>query len=78
MRNFFALPAFSVMGYLKTVRDETDDEGEIEAEKRALRALLITFRVKSQIELSGLAEDEDVQQALGRFIARYAQQRRGN
>lgn len=66
------------MGYLKTIRDETDDEGEIEAEKRALRALLITFQVKSQIELPALAEDEDAQQALGRFIARYALQRRNN
>ena len=66
------------MGYLKTVRDETEDEDEIEAEKRALRALLVTFQVKSQIELPNLAEDEDAQQALGRFIARYALPRRNN
>lgn len=66
------------MGYLKTVRDETDDEGEIEAEKRALRALLITFQVKSQIELPDLAEDKAAQHALGRFIARYALPRRNN
>jgi hypothetical protein len=66
------------MGYLKTVRDETDDEGEIAAEKRALRALLITFQVKSQIELPDFAEDEDAQRALGNFIARYALPRRNN
>jgi hypothetical protein len=66
------------MGYLKTVDDETYDEGEIEAEKRALRALLITFRVKSQIELPDLTEDEAAPRALGQFIARYASQRRNN
>ena len=66
------------MGYLKTVRDETDDEGEIEAERRSLCALLVTFRVKSQIELPGLAQDEDAQRALGRFIARYAIGQRNN
>ena len=66
------------MGYLKTVRDETDDEGEIEAERRALRALLVTFRVKSQIELPSLARDEDAQRALGHFIARYAFRQRDN
>jgi hypothetical protein len=66
------------MGYLKTVRDETDDEGEIEAERRALRALLVTFRVKSQIELPALAQDEDAQRALSRFIARYAIRQRKN
>jgi hypothetical protein len=66
------------MGYLKTVRDETDDEGEIEAERRALRALLVTFRVKSQIELPAFAQDEDAQRALGRFIARYAIRQRNN
>lgn len=63
------------MGFLKTVRDETDDESEIEAEKDALRALLITFRVKSQIELP-LAEDKEAQRSLGKFIAYYATRRR--
>jgi hypothetical protein len=66
------------MGYLKTVRDETDDEGEIEAEKRALRELLLTFRVKSQIELPGLADDREAQNAIGNLIAQSVLRRRDN
>lgn len=64
------------MGFLRSVRDETDDEGEIDAEKRALRELLTTFRVKSQIELPGLAEDKDAQHAIGNLIAQSARRRR--
>ncbi len=66
------------MGFLKSVRDDTDDEGEIEAERRALRELLQTFRVQSQIELPVLAEDESAQRNMGHFIASYARKRRHN
>jgi hypothetical protein len=75
MWNPSALAAFAHMGFLQKVRDETDDEGEIEAEKRALRELLTTFRVKSQIELPGLADDSDAQNAIGRLIAQAARRR---
>ncbi|HVT55161.1 MAG TPA: hypothetical protein VHD34_03825, partial [Xanthobacteraceae bacterium] len=71
-----AVAAFVHMGFLRSVRDETDDEGEIEAEKRALRELLTTFRVKSQIELPGLADDRDAQNAIGELIARSVRRRK--
>jgi hypothetical protein len=66
------------MGFLRNVRDETDDEGEIEAEKRSLRELLTTFRVKSQIELRGLADDREAQNAIGNLIAQSVLRRRDN
>ena len=66
------------MGFLRSVRDETDDEGEIEAEKRSLRELLTTFRVKSQIELPGLADDREAQNAIGNLIAQSVLRRRDN
>jgi hypothetical protein len=73
-----AIKAFVCMGFLRSVRDETDDEGEIEAEKRSLRELLTTFRVKSQIELPGLADDREAQNAIGNLIAQSVLRRRDN
>lgn len=66
------------MGYLKSACDETDDDGEIDAERRALRELLRTFRVNSQIEVPGIAGDEEAQHGMGRFIAFHAPKRRRN
>ena len=66
------------MGYLKSICDETDDEAEIDAEKRALRELLSTFRVRSQIELPDLGCDEEAQQNMARFIALHALKRQTN
>jgi hypothetical protein len=73
-----AIKAFVCMGFLRNVRDETDDEGEIEAEKRSLRELLTTFRVKSQIELPGLADNWEAQNAIGNLIAQSVLRRRDN
>lgn len=49
-----------------------EEQEEIDAERRALRVLLDSFHVETEIELAKVLEDEYIQRRIGKFIAERA------